>query len=82
MSKICSAARFQGARFLPKHLCGQRYALIWIVTKSVLILHSLTAVLEGVEGRSQQRKEHQDMLIHHLVASLLVNTLGGSGTVL
>ena len=48
----------------------------------MLILRSLTAVLEDVEGRSRQRKEHQDMLIRHLVASLLVDTLGGFGTVL
>ena len=48
--------------------------------QSVLIHHSHTAVLEGVEGRSQQRKEHQDTLIHHFVACLQVNTLEGTGT--
>ena len=50
--------------------------------QSVLILHSLTAVLEGVEGRSKQRKEHQDTLIRRFVASLLVNTLERTGTAL
>ena len=50
--------------------------------QSVLILCSPTAVLEGVEGHSQRRKEHQDMLIHRFVASLLVSTLERIGTVL
>ena len=83
MSKICSATLwFPGSKVSSlKHLCGQRYALIWVVVQSVLILHSLTAVLEGVEGRSKQRKEHQGMLTPQLVVSLLV-TLERDGMVL
>ena len=46
----------------------------------MLILNSLTGVLEGVEGRSQQRKELQDTLTHRFVASLLVSTLERTGT--
>ena len=38
----------------------------------MLSLYSLTAVLEAVEGRSQQRKEHQDMPIPQPIVSLLV----------
>ena len=54
--------------------------LIKFLKLLMLIFHSLTAVLEAVEGCSQQRKEHQDTLIHHFVASLQVNTLEGTGT--
>lgn len=50
--------------------------------QSVLIIYSLTAVLEGVEEHSLQRKEHQDTLTHRFIASLLVNTFEKTGKAL